>query len=291
MEHSSISKISLEGREFFVKRDDLIDRHLAGNKYRKLYTLLQTPKEKYNKLISYGGTQSNAMLAIAALCQKKSWEFIYYTKPLSAAQKENQVGNYYEALTLGMKHIEIDQELYKDFIASLRINMDEKTCIVDQGGAGKDAQIGLEVLAKEIKAQKELLEKNKIRSLATPSGTGTTALFLALSLPEYTIYTTPSIGDKEYLQTQMLSLVEELPKNLKILEPKRKYHFAKLYKEFYELYNKLKDSGIEFDLLYAPQMWQTLLEQTTESILYIHSGGVTGNASMLARYAKKFNAT
>ncbi|QOP40638.1 1-aminocyclopropane-1-carboxylate deaminase [Sulfurimonas marina] len=291
MKHSSISKISLEGREFLVKRDDLIDRHLAGNKYRKLYTLLQTPKEKYTKIISYGGTQSNAMLALAALCQQKSWEFIYYTKPLSGVQKENEVGNYYEALTLGMKHIEIEQELYKDFIASLRINMDDKTSIVDQGGADQAAQKGLEVLAQEVRAQKEILEKNNITSLATPSGTGTTALFLALSLPEYTIYTTPSIGDKEYLQTQMLSLVKELPKNLIILEPKRKYHFAKLYKEFYELYNKLKDSGIEFDLLYAPQMWQTLLEQTTESILYIHSGGVTGNASMLARYAKKFNAT
>ena len=80
--NSPISKIELEGRVFYVKRDDLIDPFLAGNKYRKLYSLLNTPKEKYTTITSYGGTQSNAMLAIAAMCKSKGWKFIYYTKTL-----------------------------------------------------------------------------------------------------------------------------------------------------------------------------------------------------------------
>ncbi len=288
---SPLSKIFLDGRPFVIKRDELIDKHLAGNKYRKLYTLLQTPKETYTTLISYGGTQSNAMLALASLCQKKSWEFIYYTKPLSDTQKEHQNGNFYEALQLGMLHREIETELYKDFISSLRVNLAQKTLIVDQGGAALEAKEGLKVLANEIRSEKRYLDQENIRAVATPSGTGTTALFLALALPEYTIYTTPCIGDIEYLNSQMLSLVETLPKNLHILAPKKKYHFAKPYKEFYTVYNKLVDVGIEFDLLYAPQMWECLLEQTYENVLYIHSGGVTGNSSMLERYKKKFNAT
>ncbi|MFT7860729.1 MAG: 1-aminocyclopropane-1-carboxylate deaminase [Sulfurimonas sp.] len=291
MQNSPIFKLSLDGREFLVKRDDLIDRHLAGNKYRKLYTLLQTSQKRYKKIISYGGSQSNAMLAIAALCKQKSWEFIYYTKPLSATQKEQNSGNFYEALSLGMQHQEIADELYKDFIASLRINPDEQTFIVDQGGAVTEAQEGLELLASEIRAEAEVLKKEGVKALATPSGTGTTALFLARALPEFTIYTTPCVGDAEYLKTQMLALVEELPQNLEILSPKKKYHFAKLYKEFYELYKRTKEAGVEFDLLYAPQMWQTLLEQTDEKVLYIHSGGVTGNSSMLARYKEKYNVT
>ena len=84
-----------------------------------------------------------------------------------------------------------------------------------------------------------------------------------------------------------MSALHKIPDNLVILEPKRKYHFAKPYKEFLDIYSKLLNSGIEFDLLYAPGMWQTLVEQTDEEILYIHSGGVTGNKSMLQRYAKK----
>jgi 1-aminocyclopropane-1-carboxylate deaminase/D-cysteine desulfhydrase-like pyridoxal-dependent ACC family enzyme len=274
-----IDKIEIDGRFFYIKRDDLYDVHLSGNKFRKLHTLLQTPKEKLNKIISYGGTQSNAMLAIAKMCFLKDWEFIYYTKPLSNVQKKHQYGNYYEAIKLGMKHTELEQNIYKNEISNLRFSLDSKTYIIDQGGASTDAQDGLNVLADEIRSQ-----KLSVNSLATPSGTGTTALFLAKNLPEYKIYTTPCIGDVEYLKNQMLALVDILPKNLIILEPKKKYHFAKLYPSFLEIYKRLLDAGVEFDLLYAPGMWEALLEQTDDKILYIHSGGVSGNKSMLERY-------
>lgn len=282
MKKSLISKIILDGRDFYVKRDDLIDPFLAGNKYRKLYTLLNTSKEKYHKIISYGGTQSNAMLAIAAMCKKKNWEFLYYSKPLSTLQKEQNNGNFFHALSLGMRHVEVEEAYYKEYIASLRVHVDEKTYIIDQGGADKSAKEGLEVLAQEIR------EANlDVKSLATPSGTGTTALFLALALPEYKVYTTPCVGDSAYLKEQMQAL-HAIPNNLIILEPSKKYHFAKLYPEFLEMYKKTLASGIEFDLLYASGMWKALLEQTKEEILYIHSGGVSGNESMLKRYEKKF---
>ena len=281
MTSSPISKITLEGREFYVKRDDLIDPFLAGNKYRKLYTLLQTPPNTYNKIISYGGTQSNAMLAIAAMCKEKNWNFTYYTKPVGQSQKDENCGNYFHSLELGMNHIEIETELYRDFIASLFLNADEKTFILDQGGAVKEAKEGLEVLAKEIKES-----QLPIKSLATPSGTGTTALFLALALPTHKVYTIACIGDSSYLKEQMQAL-HTIPENLVILEPSKKYHFAKPYPEFIEIYKKTNDAGVEFDLLYAPSMWKALLEQTDEEILYIHSGGVSGNESMLKRYEKK----
>lgn len=240
MQISPIFPISLNGREFLIKRDDLIDRYLAGNKYRKLYTLLQTPSNKFTKIISYGGTQSNAMLAIAAMCKQKSWEFIYYTKPLSVTQKEQNSGNFYEALSLGMQHQEIADELYKDFIASLRVNLDEKSFIVDQGGAVAEAEAGLRVLAGEIQEQSEILNQHNITALATPSGTGTTALFLALALPEYTVYTTPCVGDVEYLKTQMLSLVDTLPANLKILSPKRSTTLQNRIESFLRFIKKQK---------------------------------------------------
>lgn len=280
--HSPISKITLDGRVFYVKRDDLIDLFLAGNKYRKLYTLLQTPPNKLSKIISYGGTQSNAMLAIAAMCEKKGWEFTYYTKPLSDTLKNENSGNFYHAKNLGMIHVEITQQFYKDFIASLRFNLDEKTFVIDQGGAVEEAKLGLEVLADEIRES-----GLHVKSLATPSGTGTTALYLALSLPEYRVYTTPCVGDAEYLREQM-SALHKIPKNLTILEPQKKYHFAKPYREFLEMQQKLLSTGVEFDLIYAPSLWMCLVEQTDEEVMYIHSGGVSGNESMLERYKQKF---
>lgn len=287
MQKSPISKITLESREFFVKRDELIDPYLAGNKYRKLYTLLHTPKEKYKKIISYGGTQSNAMLALAALSREKGWEFEYYTKPLSLRQRENPSGNYKESLSLGMRHIEIEESLYREYIASLGVIENEGVLLVEQGGALKEARCGLEVLAKEIREQQSADETLNFDAVATPSGTGTTALFLATALSEYRVYTTPCIGDVEYLKEQMHAL-GEIPHNLTILEPKKKYHFAKPYREFFEIYKRLQKSGVEFDTLYAPAMWLALLEQTQERVLYIHSGGISANASMKERYFKKF---
>jgi 1-aminocyclopropane-1-carboxylate deaminase/D-cysteine desulfhydrase-like pyridoxal-dependent ACC family enzyme len=278
---SPISSIYLDGREFLVKRDELIDPYLAGNKYRKLYTLLQTPSNHLTKIISYGGTQSNAMLAIAAMCKEKNWKFIYYSKPLSRTQKEQKVGNYAIAISLGMNHVEISHELYREFISTLQFNLEDKTFIIDQGGAVKEAKIGLEVLANEIREQNP-----NVKALATPSGTGTTALFLALALPEYRVYTTPSVGDEEYLKEQMSALAP-IPDNLCILKPSQKYHFAKPYREFLDIYRELLNVGIEFDLLYAPLLWNTLLKETDEKILYIHSGGVSGNESMLNRYKQK----
>lgn len=279
--NSPISKINLDGRDFYVKRDDLIDPYLAGNKYRKLYTLLQTPQNKLKTIISYGGTQSNAMLAIAAMCQKKGWKFIYYTKPISKAMRNEDCGNFFHAKRLGMLHVEIEHEYYRDFIASLRLNLDKETFIIDQGGAVEEARLGLEVLADEIRNS-----GLHVKSLATPSGTGTTALFLALSMPEYKVYTTPCVGDADYLREQMSSL-SKIPDNLMILEPKKKYHFAKPYREFLDIWQKLVSTKIEFDLIYAPSMWMALLEHTKEDILYVHSGGISGNESMLKRYKQK----
>ena len=280
MNTSPISKIILDGREFFVKRDDLIDPFLAGNKYRKLYTLLQTPSNKFNQIISYGGTQSNAMLAIAAMCKSKGWKFTYYTKPVSKTQKEQKKGNYFHSLELGMHHVEVAYELYREFISSLPLSVNSDTFIIDQGGAVEEAKEGLAVLAEEIRDANLV-----VKSLATPSGTGTTALFLALALPEYKVYTTPSVGTVEYLREQMLSL-SNIPDNLVILQPTKKYHFAKPYPEFLNIYKKLLKAGVEFDLLYSPSMWLALLEQTKEEVLYIHSGGVSGNESMLERYER-----
>ena len=288
MQTTPITALSLDGREFFVKRDELYEVYLAGNKYRKLHKLIQTPKEKLHTLISYGGTQSNAMLALAALAVKKEWKFIYYTKPLSKMQKNAQGGNFAIALELGMQHKEIEESLYRDFVASLALTKDEDgVFLVHQGGADVMAKEGLAVLAQEIRAQRTTDSSLDFTAVATPSGTGTTALFLAQMLPELRVYTTACVGDKEYLLEQMQA-VGKVPQNLTILEGSQKYHFAKPYREFYFLQQKLLRKGVEFDLLYAPKMWKMLLEQTEEKVLYIHSGGVSGNISMQERYVRKF---
>ncbi len=286
---SAIETFLFRGRDFYVKRDDTIDPLLSGNKYRKLYTLLQTAPQDYTKILSYGGIQSNAMLSIAALCHQKGWEFHYTAKTIPSSVKRDVTGNLKMAMELGMKLHEVSPADYDAEIALLRSKESESTTLlVSQGGADPLAQQGVEVLADEIRAWKK---ENRHTSLTivTPSGTGTTAYYLAQALPEHTIVTTPVIGDSAYLLTQLARLGSH-PENLQLLQSEKKYHFGKPYAEFLKLYRELKQSGLEFDLLYGTKMWLVLLENMESlegDILYVHSGGIIGNETMLERYVYK----
>lgn len=276
------------GRDFFVKRDDLVDPLLSGNKYRKLYSLIQTSADKYRAIVSFGGTQSNAMLSIAALCQQKGWSFHYTCKPVLAHLKANPTGNLKLALGLGMQLHEVEHDKYDAATASLSAAFEPSTLFVPQGGADPIAEAGINVLAREISdwQQDQGIEKLHV---VTPSGTGTTAFYLAHALPEAAVLTTACVGDSDYLIRQMGQL-GELPHNLRILESEKKFHFARPYAEFLAIYRELKAAGIAFDLIYGANMWHTLLQQVDSiegSILYVHSGGLIGNATMLDRYHHK----
>ena len=285
---SRIDCIQIRGRTFFVKRDDLIDPLLSGNKYRKLYRLMQVECGQYQRIVSYGGTQSNAMLSIAALCHQKGWQFHYTCKPVPERLQHHPSGNLKMALEFGMQLHEVAHDEYEAAILALQSQCDELSLFVPQGGADPMAQQGIAVLAQEISLWRQ---QNKVEMLyvVTPSGTGTTAFYLAMALPDATVLTTPAVGDKDYLLAQMRRL-GAAPANLKILQRSKKYHFAKPYPELFAIYEELIDAGIEFDLIYGTLMWRTLLQHIDHfegTILYVHSGGLTGNETMLARYRRQ----
>ncbi len=278
----------LHGRSFYVKRDDLIDPYLGGNKYRKLFELLRTPSERYDRLVSYGGAQSNAMLAMAALARRKGWSFDYYVKTLPEWLKHAPTGNLAHALSLGMRLYEVPHECFDETIEKVREKMEVKRCFVSQGGADARAAEGVRRLAKEI----EIWQKRRAFDrlvVATPSGTGTTAWFLRGALPEEVeVVTTPVVGDREILKRQLLRLHPSgMATAPRILDRWGKWPFAKPRKAYLEIWDKLRRAGILFDLIYAPRMWLEILEAVDDfdaPVLYVHSGGVSGNETQLARY-------
>lgn len=284
-DENRIEAFNFRNKSFYVKRDELLDPLLSGNKYWKLYALIQTAKQRYKQVISYGGTQSNAMLSIAALCQQKDWEFHYTCKPVASYLKQQPSGNLSKALDLGMILHEVSHDDYEHCVQRLREQSDTESLFIPQGGADPMAQLGIQHLADEIK-QWQQAERIEQLNIAIPSGTGTTAYYLAQALPECRILTTAVVGDKAYLRTQM-EMLGEFPSNLSILEGAKKYHFAKPYAELLDMYHDLLDAGIAFDLIYATVMWKVLFQHQSvmqDTVLYIHSGGLQGNASMLDRY-------
>ncbi len=278
--NSPIEKINFNNQEYFIKRDDLLNSDFSGNKARKFYYYLVNDFPNIKKIVSFGSAQSNAMYSLSVLSKLRNWQFDYYVDHIATFLKDNPLGNYKFALENGMNIIE---ERIPDIF-------DENTLFISEGGAEKEASFGIEVLANEINSW---AKDNHIENLKVflPSGTGTTALYLQKYL-SFEVLTSPCVGDDEYLKKQFEKL--EQTNYPTIIKTDKKYHFGKLYKEFYEIHNELlKQTNIEFDLLYDSLGWICFekyvnsLNNKDYSFLYIHQGGLLGNISMLERYKYK----
>ncbi len=273
-------EIQVGKRNLYIKRDDLIDSDFSGNKARKLHYYLHNQFPKVKKLVSYGSAQSNAMYSMSVLAKMRDWEFDYYVNHIASFLIENPHGNYAEALKNGMNII----------VGEMPNIADDTVLQIEEGGRVADACYGLEILANEII---DWQKSNQIDNLNIflPSGTGTTALFLQKYIKDYaTVYTTPCVGDATYLKEQFYMLETNEEMHPVIIEPQKKWHFGKLYREHYEIWIKLhKETDLEFDMLYDPIGWQVLLgSDIKDNILYIHQGGLLGNTSMRARYERKY---
>ncbi len=68
------------------------------------------------------------------------------------------------------------------------------------------------------------------------------------------------MGDSSYLKAQFEILEKDPLKHPTIIKPPKKYHFGKLYEELYATWKMLLGkTNIEFDLIYDPIGWITLL--------------------------------
>jgi 1-aminocyclopropane-1-carboxylate deaminase/D-cysteine desulfhydrase-like pyridoxal-dependent ACC family enzyme len=274
-----VEKYRFEEIDFYLKRDDLIHPDFSGNKARKLAWFLDNPYPSVKELLSYGSAQSNAMYSLSVLAKMRGWEFHYYVDHVSSYLKENPHGNYLYALENGMQLHE----------APFPSEKSDNRLLIEEGGRQAEAEYGVRILAQELKS----CFGSRDIAVFLPSGTGTTALFLQKHLP-YTVYTTACVGTSAYLREQFLSLEPDQSMHPVILNTRKKYHFGKLYREFFKIWLKLKENtGITFDLLYDPKGWLTLLENRehfSTEICYIHQGGLQGNESMLKRYERKFQS-
>ena len=149
---SPIEKCIVRDRILYLKRDDLLrlpDSNISGNKARKLYALNGIPAHSFPKLIiSYGGSQSNAMLALAAIVNSKNYQnynngqnrnsssklnsssnsneqgesndknekkykFLNYTKKLPRWLRKTPSGSFLRAKSLGMEIVELSPTMYE----------------------------------------------------------------------------------------------------------------------------------------------------------------------------------
>lgn len=292
--NSPIEKKLFEQQTIYIKRDDLLSKAFSGNKARKFHYYLVNDFSHINSVVSYGSNQSNAMYSLSVLAKIKGWTFDYYIDHLPSYLEENPHGNFKYALENGM-NIHVGRSIPSSTI-------EKSMLFIEEGGRQQEAEYGIELLAKEIVEWQDNQGFEEL-NVFLPAGTGTTALFLqkaflqkeffGMRVTRPIVFTVPCVGDEKYLKKQFLMLEKDENFHPSILTPSKKRHFGKLYRESYNIWLKLQaEMGIEFDLLYDPHGWLTLLEHPElfdKPLLYIHQGGLIGNESMLMRYKRKYS--
>lgn len=303
IQNSPVTQHQFNGVDFYLKRDDKLHPQFSGNKARKFMGLLDGDFPSITTIIGYGSPQANSLYSLAALAQLKGWQLDFYVDHIPSFLQENPKGNYRAALDLGANIIALnDTENAKldngstlgsfDYIQQVR-QPKKHELFVPEGGRCGLAESGVKQLAIELIEWKK---EQKLSSLtvALPSGTGTTALFLHKHLKAHDIKVIicACVGGNSYLTEQFLELGET--DHPEILTPTKKHHFGKLYRHDYEMWKTLLlQTDVEFELLYDPLMWRCLSDwlpnNTNQTLLYIHQGGLLGNESMLPRYQRKFD--
>ena len=287
LEKSVLTEIEYCNINFSILRDDLIHPLINGNKARKFSYYIQKNPSDLTTLISYGGYQSNAMYALSCLCNLKQWNFIYHTGKIPSWLKKEKLGNLKGSLENGMLLIEHDKKSYNHFVTHINeFELKNKEALVQQGGFEKESEKGFIDLAQHIQ---NLESSNRPQQIFLTSGTGTSALFLQKHL-DIPVITCPVLGNRPFLLKQFHSLEPDLPYYPEIIETKKGYPFAQPHPDIYCTYLYFKNQGIEFDLIYDCTGWIAIKENIEKFLdkktLFIHSGGLSGNESMLKRYSR-----
>lgn len=285
---SPLQEVTWRDRKVYIKRDDLLHPFINGNKARKFKTLLEDDL-KTKVIISYGGNQSNAMLTLSYIAKLKGYEFIYVTPKPSKILEQSPEGNFALAAQNGAKF-----EFYKATKETSNINTLKYKALeiskfynglfIPQGGVCEISKAGIYELSLEL--------KKDIKNLKNPaifyvSGSGASAGYLSEFLP--CIFTTPAAGDTAYLEQIFLDM--KISSSPTLLDIKQKIAFAKPDIRLWKIYEEWLKIGIEFDLIYDCLGWLCLEENLNDfnqrDIVFIHSGGLSGNPTQIKRYEHK----
>lgn len=164
--------LSDRGIHFFMKREDLLDQQISGNKLYKLLGHLQQAKEMGAKtLVSFGGYYSNHLHALAAVGQCLGLKTVGVVRGEEPAQLNPTLS---DCLNSGMQLVFITRERYRNkdcpkYLEELGKDF-PKSYIIPEGGAGREGLLGCQALG----AQLSKSFAGQPLTVCVPCGTGTT---------------------------------------------------------------------------------------------------------------------
>lgn len=263
----------------YIKRDDLLDPLISGNKFRKLkYNIQEAKTQKHKKLLTFGGAFSNHILATAAAGKRYGFQTIGIIRGEElVTEKLNPTLAH--ASQLGMQFHFVDRETYRhktnsNFIAELYKKFG-KFYLVPEGGTNDFAIKGCEEILTEA-------DKQQFTHICCAVGTGgTISGIINSSNPKQKIIGFPALKGN-FLSNDIRSFVKQ--NNWQLIHD---YHFGgygKIKPELISFLNNFySQTKIPLDPIYTGKMMFGLFDLIEKEkivkkaqILAIHTGGLQG---------------
>ncbi|RQO73813.1 1-aminocyclopropane-1-carboxylate deaminase [Pedobacter sp. KBW01] len=284
--YSPVQKVSFAPfNHLSVKRDDLIDPYISGNKWRKLkYILAKAKAGNKTHLVTFGGAYSNHLVATAAAAARSGLKSTAFVRGEAVKNEMLLLCSLF-----GMELIFTDRESYRDRhkLFESRFADNAEVCFVDEGGASVEATLGCAEIIGELTETYD--------HIFCAAGTGTTAAGLLKGLQEQQLPTklhiVPVLKGGAFIGDE----IARYTTTDKQLELHLDYHFGGYAKTTPELIHFIKtftaQTGLLLDPVYTAKMFYAICDlekrgqlHRDERILAIHTGGLMGLFGMRDKF-------
>ncbi len=274
-----------QGLKLFIKRDDLIDPIISGNKWRKLkYVLRDALSKNKTHLVTFGGAYSNHLLATAAAAAK----FGFKATGIVRGEEVNN-DTLFLCRLYGMNLLFTDRKSYRDKRALFEkhFGTDTEAYFIDEGGASALGAQGVSELIGELPATYD--------HIFCACGTGTTAAGIINGINDAKLTTNfhgvPVLKNGEFLRTDIDAYLNNPAEYVLHTD----YHFGGYAKTDDALINFIKkftaSTGILIDPVYTGKMLFAIYDlavknhfKSGDKILAIHTGGIWGLLGMKEKF-------
>ncbi|UKN02163.1 pyridoxal-phosphate dependent enzyme [Paracrocinitomix mangrovi] len=280
----------------YVKRDDLIDPIISGNKWRKLkFNVEKFKSEGFEKILTFGGAYSNHIAATARAGKELGISTIGIIRGDELSSLSNLT--LQQASNDGMELVFTRREEYdlreeKYYHEELR-RRHGHVWIVPEGGANFYGVLGCEEITKEIKSDLG----TSADYLITACGTGTTATGLLLGTPK--VIGVSALKGGDFIIDNIYQLLfyfgfdKEMQQDvLSRFDLQTEYHFNGYAKYNEDLIDFIKQFQTQFNIpleqVYTGKMFYALFDLIEKdyfpkgsTIIALHTGGLQGKLPIL----------
>lgn len=284
--------------QFWVKRDDLIDSTISGNKWRKLkFNIKFAADNKKSGIATFGGAFSNHIAATSSAGARAGIKTVGFIRT-HEIDKNNPTLNL--AAKNGMELIAVSREQYRarhtpEFLTSLKSQYPNYH-FVPEGGTNGLSDLGVNELATEC------LTDVNYDVIAVPLGSGGTLKGLAKAQDNRALNSNAP-NSKKLIGIACVNDQRVFEEVQPYLNKSSCIHRGALFGGYAKFNTELIDfcldfhaqTGIAIEPIYSGKMFYALCHQRDElgltdsdNVLAIHTGGLQGICGLI--YAKKLCA-